>query len=226
MRRIIVFLLFLLPLFSSSVIVKADDFFRSDSNYIMPVPERPVIEEDVVEEDVVKEVVEWIPRPYYPRFSLGTNALPWFATIPNINGEMRISGHFSLNLDLWWCPWKISDRYSLKVFAILPEGRWWLSTDEKGHFFGLHLTVAWFNLRYKNYRYQDASRPLLGAGLTYGYLFRFDDHWGLELSIGVGYMNMKYDRYYNIENGAIADTRKTSYIGPDRLGIGVVYRFD
>ena len=163
--------------------------------------------------------------PSYPLFSLKTNIVPWLATIPNIGGEIKTAGPISVDLALWWCPWKISEKYSLKTFAILPEVRWWFNPEWKGHFLGLHLTAAWFNLRYNKDRYQDYDRPLLGAGLTYGYFFEFNREWGLELNIGVVYMNMQYDRYYNIPNGALIDQRKTSYIGLDRLGITFSYRF-
>lgn len=161
-----------------------------------------------------------------PEFELKTNVIPWAATIPNLEGEVWFHPAWSASLGLWWCPWKVSDRYSLKILSILPEARWWPANDWKGHFLGVHLNCAWFNLRYKDTRYQDAGRPLLGGGITYGYLFRFDYNWGLELSIGLGYMSMRYDRFYNISNGARIDTRLTSYWGIDRLGVSFVYRFD
>ena len=160
-----------------------------------------------------------------PKWSLKTNLLTWVLTVPNLTGEVRVSDHFALDLGLWWCPWKASDRYSLKVFAILPEGRYWFSRHAFGHYLNIHLTGAWFNLRFKDDRYQDTDRPLLGAGLGYGYQFQFNENWGLDLNIGVGYLNMEYDTYYNIENGAIRDTRRTSYFGIDRLGVSLVYRF-
>lgn len=159
------------------------------------------------------------------RWSLKTNGLIWLATIPNITGEVRVSDHVALDLGLWWCPWRISDKRSLKIFSILPEGRWWLNKEGTGHYFDLHLTCAWFNLRWGASRYQDVSRPLLGAGIGYGYRFRFNENWGLELSVGAGYMNMRYNTFYNIANGALIDTRQTSYWGIDRAGVSLVYMF-
>lgn len=157
------------------------------------------------------------------RYGIKSNVLPWIATIPNIGGEVRFKGHFSASLDLWFCPWKISDRYSLKTVAILPECRYWLSRQWKGHHFDLHVTAAWFNLRYKNDRYQDTDRPLVGCGISYGYLFNIDDNWSFDLYVGAGFMSMKYDTFYNIPNGALIDTRRTNYFGIDRLGISFSY---
>ena len=151
-----------------------------------------------VSEDINKEINFSNYIPSYPLFSLKTNIIPWIATVGNLGTEIKLNPHISLDLSLWWCPWKISDKYSLKTFAILPEGRWWISNDWRGHFLGLHLTAAWFNLRYNSDRYQDNKRPILGAGFSYGYYFEFNKNWGLELMIGAGYLNMSYDRFYNI----------------------------
>ena len=160
-----------------------------------------------------------------PVWSLKTNALGWLATVPNIEAEFKAGPHLAIDLGIWVCPWKISTRYSLKTIAILPEVRWWLNNMATGHYFNIHFTCGWYNLRINDYRYQDAHHPALGAGIGYGYQFVFNENWGLDLSIGFGYLNLRYDRFYNVENGALIDTRKTSYWGPDRLGVSLVYRF-
>ena len=157
-------------------------------------------------------------------FSLNTNIIPWIATIPNVGGSFSFDRHWSVNLDLWYCPWIITSKYSLKCGFILPEVRWWPDTNRKGHFFNVHLSFGWYNLRFGSYRYQDAHRPLLGAGIGYGYLLELGRNWGIEFSVGAGFVNTKYDRFYNIRNGAVADTRVTNYFGIDRLGISFVYR--
>lgn len=155
-----------------------------------------------------------------------TNLVPWCASVMNIGVEMQLSGNISLSLPVWYCPWFISDRRALRVAALQPEGRWWFHRPGEGHFAGVHASVAWYNLKWGRYRYQDNSRPLLGAGLTYGYAFRFDPHWGLELSAGVGFVNTRYDRFYNTRNGQLADTRATSYFGPDHLSISILYHIN
>ena len=153
-----------------------------------------------------------------------TNALPWGATIMNIEAEIQVARQITISLPIWYCPWFIAEKHALRVAAFQLEGRWWLSEPGHGHFGGIHATVAWYNLKWNKYRYQDRGRPLLGAGITYGYAFRFGENWGLELSAGVGYFNTRYDRFYNTYNGQLADTRNTSYFGLDHLSISVVYR--
>ena len=42
---------------------------------------------------------------------------------------------------------------------------------------------------------------------------------------GAGYANMKYDTYYNIDNGALIETKSRNYWGITRLGISLSYHF-
>ena len=154
---------------------------------------------------------------------LKTDIVPWGLAIPNIGAEISLQSKWSLALDVLFCPWKISDRFSVKTVAILPEGRWWLKSNKKGSFFNVHLNVAWFNVRANNYRYQDSGRPLLGAGIGYGYRLPLNKRWSFEFEVGAGMANTKYDRYYNVANGALKDTRVTTYWGIDRASISVAY---
>ena len=160
---------------------------------------------------------------YQQQLRIKTNVLPWLGAIPNLGAEYVIGDKWSVDLDVWFCPWKISDRYSIKTIAIFPEGRWWLKRNNKGSFVNVHLNIAWFNVRANAYRYQDTSRPLLGAGIGYGYRLKLNDRWGLEFEIGAGMAHTKYDRFYNVPNGALKDTRVTTYWGIDRLSVAFTY---
>ena len=163
------------------------------------------------------------PEIQEKRISLHTNLIPWTAAIANLKGEIAFASHWSAALDIWYCPWKISDRYSVKIISLLPEVRWWPKGNEKGHFLDLHFSAAWYNVRFKSNRYQDDLRPLLGGGIGYGYRLPFNHRWGMEFSIGVGYVNTRFNRYYNVVNGALADTKITAYWGIDRVGISFYY---
>ena len=155
-----------------------------------------------------------------------TNLAAWVGTIMNLAADVQVSEHFSVELPVLWCPWHVSSKHAVKTFTIQPEGRYWLARPGKGHFFGVHAHIGWFNVKWNRDRYQDTSRPLLGAGISYGYLLPLGEHWAGEFTLGAGYANMKYDTYYNIGNGARIDTRTKNYWGITRVGISVVYRFN
>lgn len=155
-----------------------------------------------------------------------TNIAAWAGTIMNIAADVQVSEHFSIELPILWCPWHVSSKHAVKTFAIQPEARYWLSKPGEGHFFGVHAHVGWFNVKWNRDRYQDTDRPLLGAGISYGYLLPFNEHWAGEFTLGAGYANMRYDTYYNMDNGARIDTRTKNYWGITRVGLSVVYRFN
>ena len=155
-----------------------------------------------------------------------TNLAAWAGTIMNLAADVQVSEHFSVELPVLWCPWHVSSKHAVKTFTIQPEGRYWLARPGKGHFFGVHAHIGWFNVKWNSDRYQDTSRPLLGAGISYGYLLPLGEHWAGEFTLGAGYANLKYNTYYNIGNGARIDTRTKNYWGITRVGISVVYRFN
>ena len=155
-----------------------------------------------------------------------TNLAAWVGTIMNLAADVQVREHFSVELPVLWCPWHVSSKHAVKTFTIQPEGRYWLARPGKGHFFGVHAHIGWFNVKWNRDRYQDTSRPLLGAGISYGYLLPLGEHWAGEFTLGAGYANLKYNTYYNIGNGARIDTRTKNYWGITRVGISVVYRFN
>ena len=158
--------------------------------------------------------------------ALKTNVAAWAGTIMNAAIDVQVAEHVTVELPVLWCPWHIGDRRSATVFALQPEARWWLTQPGEGHFFGLHAHAAWYNVRWKDDRYQDTGRPLLGAGLSYGYLLPLGSRWAGEFTLGAGYANTRYDTFYNIDNGTRIDTRTKSYWGITRIGVSLVYRFN
>ena len=155
-----------------------------------------------------------------------TNLAAWAGTIMNVAADVQVSEHFSVELPVLWCPWYVGSKHAVKTFTIQPEARYWLSKPGAGHFFGVHAHVGWYSVKWNRDRYQDTGRPLLGAGISYGYLLPFNEHWAGEFTLGAGYANMRYDTYYNMDNGARIDTRTKNYWGITRIGLSVVYRFN
>lgn len=146
-------------------------------------------------------------------------------SIHNLAVEVQVHEKITVDFPVMWSISDIEREHAVRGIAFQPEGRWWLKEAGTGHFFGLHAHAAWFNLKWEDNRYQTGKRPLLGAGISYGYKLPLSAHWGAEFNIGAGYANMKYDTFYNIENGAQLDTRIRHYWGITRAGISLVYRF-
>lgn len=157
--------------------------------------------------------------------TLKTNIAYDAIAVPNLSFEIQCSKHISVELPVMFSGWDISHQHAVRTFAVQPEGRWWLEKAGTGHFFGVHAHMALFNVKWDENRYQNTGRPLLGAGVSYGYKLPFSKHWGAEFTLGAGYANMKYNTYYNIDNGALIETKSRNYWGITRLGISLSYRF-
>ena len=163
--------------------------------------------------------------------SIKTNALEDAVLIANLGFEFRITPRLSFDVIGHYSPYNyfVHDRKS-RVFAIQPEVRYWFGESlVKGHFIGVHVPVAGFNIQLSdNFRYQDPNRALWGVGVSYGYAMPLGkkQKWGVEFTIGVGYMNIVYDVYEGVYNGKYLRTEKMNYFGPTRLGINFSYRID
>lgn len=157
--------------------------------------------------------------------SVKTNFAYWAGAVANLSADIQLHRKLSLELPFDWSLWDIEREHGVRLVLFQPEVRWWMENVGKGHFVGVHAHAGVFNVKWKDIRYQTAGRPLLGAGLTYGYSLPFSEHWGAEFLLGVGYANMKFDEFYNIDNGAKICTDELNYWGITKLGISLVYRF-
>lgn len=166
-----------------------------------------------------------------PLVVVKSNALEVAALIINLGAEFRLSPRLSLDVIGHYSPYDYF-RYDRKVrlFAIEPELRYWFGEPLiKGHFVGLHIPVVGFNIQLGDKeRYQDPNRAAWGVGLSYGYAMPLgrDSRWGVEFTLGVGYLNVVYDVYEGVCNGKYLETKRMNYFGPTRIGIDFSYRFD
>ena len=171
-----------------------------------------------------------IPTTRKQRFiAVKTNLLGDAALCANLGVEIGLGQHWSLDVPVWYSPYDITDRWRIRLFAAQPEMRYWLKDAGEGHYFGVHATVAGFNVSLGgDYRYQDPNHAAFGAGIGYGYAFHLDKsrRWSMEAQIGAGYIDYKYIKYHNTgRNGAEVSRGKGTYWGVTRAGVAVAYKF-
>lgn len=163
---------------------------------------------------------------YNPVWTVKTNVPYWALVVSNAAVEYHFAPHWSADLPVFYLPFTVARTYRFRVLATQPSARYWLNTGHEGHFFGVHATVGQFNVSVNTRtRYQDKS-GMYGGGLDYGYAFHFDKGWGLELNIGAGYLYTRYNKYYNIKNGALYGTDTKNYWGVTRFGVSVTYKLN
>lgn len=163
--------------------------------------------------------------------SVKTN-LPYLATTtPNLGFEFALGQKVSLELTGGYNPFEFSGNKQLKHWVVWPELRYWTCGTFNGHFFGLHGVGGEYNLGgwdvpiwklsgLKDNRYEGYA---IGVGLSYGYQWILSDRWGLEFTIGGGYVHFDYDVYSLGENGAKKYENKRDYFGPTKGALSLVY---
>ena len=158
------------------------------------------------------------------------NAVPLAGLVANAGVEFKISPRFSIDIPFLYSPYNISSTKKIRVLALQPELRYWVNKRFNGHFFGLHTHVMWFNtagiIKNKDLRYQDSGdKPLLGAGISYGYALPISEKFDIEFTLGVGYAKYSYDSFYNVPNGQkLGHNISKDYWGITRLGVTFSYK--
>lgn len=163
--------------------------------------------------------------PGGPRFmAVKTNLAYDAVAILNAGFEIEVTPHFSVDIPVIWSLWDWKQDFGLRMVAVQPEARYWLKKAGSGSAFGINFGIASYNFRHDDIRYQNAGRPLLSVALAYTYALHIADRWDAEFSLAVGYANARYNRYYNIDNGALINTKNRNYFGPTKIGISLSYR--
>ncbi len=215
MKRLL--LLFLLALCPLTYAVAQSTTKTTDDAAQQPMEEMTVSEK-------VAEIEHSTEQGRY--LGLKTNLVAWAGVIMNFAVDYEVADRLSVELPVLYSPWYVGEQHAVKTFTVQPEVRYWLRGAGEGHFFGAHLTASWYSVKWDQNRYQDTDRPLLGVGISYGYLLPIAKNWMAEFTIGAGYANTKYDTFYNIDNGARIDTQTKNYWGITRVGASLVYRFN
>lgn len=162
-----------------------------------------------------------------------TNALAWGLALTNAAVEFDFAKHWSLSVPIYYAAYNyFTPTIKFRTLSVQPEVRYWLKENNTGFFAGAHLGVGSFNVAVDgDIRYQDrdGKRPAFGGGISVGYrvpLPKKYDKWNIEFTVGAGVYSLRYDTFYNVENGRFIGTHKKTYWGLDNAGINISYRFD
>jgi len=206
--------------------------FGYKEKVLQPQPEI-IKEEEVVDTIIQQTIPESPPTPtvHHARWALKTNLVYWAAAgIANAGVEYAMGKQFSIDIPVTYSPYTVRNNWRMRSLSIQPEIRWWTNQTMKGHFFGFHGHLAYYNISTDNldrYQDKDGKTPLWGFGLSYGYAFHLKKRWNMEITIGGGYARLNYDIFYNVNNGAMYEGgTKKDYWGITRAAVNLIYLFN
>lgn len=176
------------------------------------------------------------PKVAAQSVSVKTNLLYLATTTPNLGVDFRVADHWSMSLHGSYNPFlfpqwqdKYENVYNPKLihWAVMPEVKYWFCETYERSFIGIHGIYGHFNVggipfvdSLKSVRYYGQA---YGAGLSYGYQLPIGEQWGLELSLGLGFLRLQYNKCDAFVCGDTFGRFQRDYIGPTKAAVTLVY---
>ena len=174
------------------------------------------------------------------KIGVKSNLLYDAMTSINLGIELGIAPQWTVDVSGNYNAWTFSDNHKIKHWFVQPEARWWTCQKFSGHFVGAHLLGGEFNMggmlpwgfrsgkmfgviggnALLNHRYEGWG---IGLGASYGYHWILAERWGLEATLGIGYLYLDYDKYGCKRCGRREGHQVGHYFGPTKLGVTLIF---
>ena len=168
---------------------------------------------------------------YGQYFGVKSNVLYDLTSSVNLGVEIGFGRKVSLDVSGNYNPWTFGANRKIQHWLVQPELRLWSCETFAGHFFGVHgiaghADVSGLKLPFKLYESLNSDGHkgyFYGGGVAYGYQWILSQRWGFEATVGVGYINVKYDTYSVADNRLISSGNSKGYFGPTKIGLTFIY---
>lgn len=165
-----------------------------------------------------------------------TNMLYLATSTPNLGVEFRLSNHTTLSLSGGYNPFnypsytraddsKVNPK--LRHWLVMPEFKYWFCRAFERGYVGIHTIYGEYNVgglsfisALKDYRYQGNA---YGGGISAGYQWALGARWGIEASVGAGYLHLHYQKHDCGECGSSLGEYRHNYFGPTKAALSLVY---
>ena len=154
--------------------------------------------------------------------SLRANLLRWATLTPDLGLEWRICPSWGIAVNGSWTSWSWSDkdrRYAL--WEVTPEVRYYMG-EKKAWYLGAMFKTGQFN-----YKLSETGKQgdLMGGGITAGYQLRLNKALALDFNLGLGYLNVDFEKYEVIDGVRVRRGNETKdWCGPINAGVTLVWK--
>jgi hypothetical protein len=154
--------------------------------------------------------------------SLRANLLRWATLTPDLGLEWRICPSWGIAVNGSWTSWTWSDkdrRYAL--WEVTPEVRYYMG-EKKAWYLGAMFKAGQFN-----YKISETGKQgdLMGGGITAGYQLRLNKALALDFNLGLGYLNVDFEKYEVIDGVRVRRGNETKdWCGPINAGVTLVWK--
>ena len=154
--------------------------------------------------------------------SLRANLLRWATLTPDLGLEWRICPSWGIAVNGSWTSWSWNDkdrRYAL--WKVAPEIRYYMG-EKKAWYLGAMFKAGQFN-----YKLSETGKQgdLMGGGITAGYQLRLNKALDLDFNLGLGYLNVDFEKYEVIDGVRVRRGNETKdWYGPINAGVTLVWK--
>ena len=154
--------------------------------------------------------------------SLRANLLRWATLTPDLGVEWRICPSWGIAVNGSWTSWSWNDkdrRYAL--WEVAPEIRYYMG-EKKAWYLGAMFKAGQFN-----YKLSETGKQgdLMGGGITAGYQLRLNKALALDFNLGLGYLNVDFEKYEVIDGVRVRRGNETKdWYGPINAGVTLVWK--
>ena len=154
--------------------------------------------------------------------SLRANLLRWATLTPDLGLEWRICPSWGIAVNGSWTSWSWSDkdrRYAL--WEVAPEVRYYMG-EKKAWYLGAMFKAGQFN-----YKLSETGKQgdLMGGGITAGYQLRLSKALDLDFNLGLGYLNVDFEKYEVIDGVRVRRGNETKdWCGLINAGVTLVWK--
>ena len=154
--------------------------------------------------------------------SLRANLLRWATLTPDLGLEWRICPSWGIAVNGSWTSLSWSDkdrRYAL--WEVTPEVRYYMG-EKKAWYLGAMFKAGQFN-----YKLSETGKQgdLMGGGITVGYQLRLNKALDLDFNLGMGYLNVDFEKYEVIDGVRVRRGNETKdWWGPINAGVTLVWK--
>lgn len=165
-----------------------------------------------------------------------TNTLYWTATTPNLGLEWRLAPRYTLSATFGYNAFNFPSSAGAKGAAsnpkihhwlIMPEGKYWFCRSFERGYLGVHALYGRYNaggLKLLSFLSESRYKGwAAGGGISYGYQWAIGKRWGLEGSLGIGYLYFQYDKYNCGSCGKKLGSFHRHYFGPTKAALSIIY---
>lgn len=160
------------------------------------------------------------------------NNLLYDATLtPNLGIEAKLSNHWSTGVNAGFRPWPTDDTKTRKYkhLMIAPTLRWWTDSTYHHRFFGATVVYSHYNVGgitfplglYPSVKDHRKQGDLLAIGLSYGYSWRLNRTFRLELEGGAD-VGLTWFKEYDCTHCGTYHGKKTRPFAMPKLALNLV----